>query len=328
MTKHISGTWFEFFHANLNESTHINDACKSFTAEQWREKVREIRGTGQEYLVIGNVGSETENFEKLGTTEAFYETDLRPHYAMACKNPLEPVMDEAAKCGMKVFMASGSFSDIYGNMQKPGEQEVEFKAMGELVEKFGHHKSFYGWYFPYEAWINDKFNDEYIDYINKYCDVAKSLNKDYKTLIAPFGTCNPKSEDAFTKQLEHFDVDIIAYQDEVGVCKATVDELPRIYEVLKRCHDKAGRSALWADAEIFAFEGEPYKTALIPAPSSRVIGQLEAISPYVDKILVYQYQGMMSKPGGSAFVGVESAGKLYTDYMDWMRANHADKLPG
>ena len=46
----------------------------------------------------------------------------------------------------------------------------------------------------------------------------------------------------------------------------------------------------------------------MPAPFDRVKLQLEAVSPWVDKILVYQYLGMMNRPGTTAF-GVAGIGE-------------------
>jgi hypothetical protein len=56
----------------------------------------------------------------------------------------------------------------------------------------------------------------------------------------------------------------------------------------------------------------------MPASFDRVLRQLEAVSPWVDKILVYQYQGMMNKPGSAAFAGSPASTKLYSDYLNWL----------
>ncbi len=66
--------------------------------------------------------------------------------------------------------------------------------------------------------------------------------------------------------------------------------------------------------------------ASLPADFSRVEKQLAAVSPYVDVILVYQYLGMMSKPDGQGWAGHETAGKLYSDYVNWLKDNHPDML--
>ena len=97
-------------------------------------------------------------------------------------------------------------------------------------------------------------------------------------------------------------MDIIAYQDEIGVRKSKVEETPAFYEGLRKAHDRVHDVALWADMEIFEFEGTVYRSALLPASFDRVKRQIEALSPYVDTILVYQYQGMMNKPGSIIFL--------------------------
>ena len=74
-----------------------------------------------------------------------------------------------------------------------------------------------------------------------------------------------------------------------------------------------------ADVGIFQFEGPVYKSALLPGPFSRILQQLEAVSPWVDKILVYQYQGMMNKPGSAAFCGRAASTRLYTAYVNWLK---------
>ena len=69
--------------------------------------------------------------------------------------------------------------------------------------------------------------------------------------------------------------------------------------------------------EIFEFEGDVYKSALIPADFERILKQMEDISPFVENILVYQYLGIMNKPGSIATVGHTDSGKLYNDYLNW-----------
>lgn len=109
------------------------------------------------------------------------------------------------------------------------------------------------------------------------------MNPAYKTLIAPYGTRSAACDGRYAAQLERLEVDYIAYQDEVGVRKTQVEELPGIYERLKAVHDQVGRSRLWADVEAFQFEGEVYHSPLLPAPPQRLRQQLEAVSPYVEK---------------------------------------------
>jgi len=114
------------------------------------------------------------------------------------------------------------------------------------------------------------------------------------------------------------DCDIIAYQDEVGVRKSTPEQTPAYFEALRKAHDKAGRAALWADMEVFEFEGDVYRSALIPASMERIERQIGSIAPYVDEILMYQYLGMFNKPQTPAFCGHPQSTQLYTDYVNWL----------
>jgi Domain of unknown function (DUF4434) len=193
------------------------------------------------------------------------------------------------------------------------------QAIEQLAHLYGHHKSFHGWYWPNEAFIDQYYSDEFIRYVNTCSKLARRLTPRAKILIAPYGTRVAVPDDKYVKQLESLDVDVVAYQDEVGVQKSTPDETPAFYEGLRKAHDRAQRSAIWADVEIFRFEGAVYKSALLPAPFSRVLRQLQAVSQWVDKILVYQYQGMMNKPGSKAFCGSPASTRLYTAYAEWLK---------
>ena len=80
-----------------------------------------------------------------------------------------------------------------------------------------------------------------------------------------------KADDQYVRQLEQLDVDFIAYQDEIGVEKTKVEESAAFFENLYKMHKKASKSRLWADVEVFRFEGKVYQSALLPAPAERVI---------------------------------------------------------
>ena len=236
---------------------------------------------------------------------------------MPCQNPLETLLSAADKYGIHVFVSCGYYGNYlrpYDNMVSPEVQARAFRAMEQMVELYGRHPSFYGWYLPDEACINGHFDEDFIRYINEYAARGRSLLPESKVLIAPYGTRLLQADDAYVAQLERIDADIIAYQDEVGVRKSQPEETAAFYEALRRVHDLAGRSALWADMELFGFEGEVYKSALVPVDIDRIRRQLESISPYVDTVLCYQYMGLMNRPGTKAFCGHPDSVGLYEDY--------------
>lgn len=313
MIRKISGSWFEFQHPNKAEGIYWNTACAGFTTEDWDAKVKEISDIGMEYLVLMAVALDF---------KAFSSTSVFPNAGLACSDPLEAVLSAGDKYGVKFFIGAG----FYGDWEKLHEcfadkAVIQKRQLGmeELVERYAHHKSFYGWYWPDEAFIDRYFSEIFIDYVNNCSSIARKLTPDAKILIAPYGTRVAVPDDKYVKQLDKLDVDIIAYQDEVGVRKTRVDESAVFFEGLRKAHDKVHDVAIWADVEIFEFEGEVYKSALLPASFSRVEKQLEAVSHYVDEILVYQYPGMMNKPGSAVFAGHPDSICLYSEYVKWMK---------
>jgi len=310
-TKPIRGSWFEIQHHATVEGVDWNPACARFTSEQWDAKVKEIADAGLEYLVL----MATAQYYR-----AFYETKIFPKWQMGCPDPIGTVLSAADKYGIKFFVGGGFYGDWESDriLSDPVAAKKRLQAIEELTKLYGHHQSFYGWYWPNEAFIDRHYTDEFIRYVNTCSHLARQLTPKAKVLIAPYGTRVAVPDDKYVRQLDALDVDIVAYQDEVGVRKSKVSETSAFYEGLRKAHDRSKKAAIWADMEIFEFEGEVYKSALVPARFERVRRQMEGLSPWVDTILVYQYQGMMNKPGSAAFAGSPASTVLYTDYMNWL----------
>lgn len=315
MKKPIVGTWFEFWHHNLSEGKYWNSICRQFTARQWEAKVDEIASVGMKYIVLMDTAIVYKEY-----SESYFETDIFPFADMACKEPIDTLLSAAERNGIKVFISCG----FYGNWEHPMENmtspvvtERAFKAMEELFAKYGHYKSFYGWYFPDETCINGHFHPAFIEYVNRYSAHAHKIAPHTKTLIAPYGTNRLITDEQYVEQLKALDVDIIAYQDEVGVRKSKPEETAKYYKNLRKAHDAAGKAKLWADMEVFDFEGEVYESALIPASWERIERQLASIEPFVDEILIYQYQGMFNKPDTIAFCGHPESVRYYNELSEY-----------
>ena len=311
MDKKISGSWFEFRHHTPAEGKYWDKACAEFTAEQWREKVAECAVLGMKYLVLMNTAI-VDGDEKY----CYFDSDIFPFAKIACRDPMEALLSAADENGIKVFVSCGFYGDRKRpaeNMRSPQVKERAFAAMRTLWDKYGSHKSFYGWYFPDETCIIGHFNKNFIKYVNDYSAQAKKIAPGTKTLIAPFGTKIALTDGKFVRQLKEMNVDFIAYQDEVGVKKSTPRQTERYFRRLKKAHDKAGKSRLWADIELFTFEGAVYRSALIPADAERIKKQIDSVAPYAEEILCYQCFGLTNAPESNAFCGHPDSVRLYEE---------------
>lgn len=303
--KPIEGSWFEFQHHSAAEGKYWNPALEKFTAEQWKQKIREIAEAGLKYLVLLDVAI---------YGKSFYPTKLLPLHLLGCPDPLEAILSAADEYGIRFFVSNGFFGDWTNPvllMKDPEIQKLRFQAMNEVAARYAHHRSFYGWYYPNETGIAGHYEQVFIDYVNSSSAEAARLTPQAKTLIAPYGTRNITPDETYVRQLDQLDVDFIAYQDEIGVEKTAVEESAAYFERLYRLHRKASRAKLWADVEVFRFEGPVYKSALLPASPERVIRQLEAVSPYVEKILIYQYTGMINHPESKVPAGHPDSANLF-----------------
>ncbi len=311
--KPVKGSWISIW---WDDRRHYywNDACLKYTAEQWELAVKEVADIGLEYQVLLAIAKDG---------KAFYDTPLLPKLNMACPDPIGALLKAADKHHVKFFLSSDWFGPWdYQCLHDPARVRARFQMMEEIARKYGHHRSFYGWYWPNEAALGPYFTDDFISYVNACTREARRLTPKARTLIAPYGTNRAVCDDRFIRQLEQLDVNIIAYQDEVGCLRMTPAQSAVAFEKLRQAHNRVPQRALWADVEVFAWEGPPNNPSspLIPAPFSRVKEQLAAVSPFVDTVLIYQYQGLMNKPGSRAFAGHPDSCRLYADYVTWRRA--------
>ncbi len=315
--KPILGSWIS---VQWSDRRHFywNAACAKFSHEQWGQSVKEVADIGMKYLVL------------LATVEggkAFFDTPLasKPR-GLACGDPIGAMLSAADNCGVKFFVSTGFYGGWLDGktLTDPKIARGRFKIMGQVTEKYAHHKSFYGWYLPDEPGINPYYSDDFIRSVAMYSREGRRLLPHGKILIAPFGTRLAVCDDMYIRQLERLDSDIVAYQDEVGCRRMTPEQSAVAYEKLRKAHDKVPQRALWADAEVFDWEGPANlpTSPLIPAPFARIKSQLEAVSPYVDVVTVYQYQGLFSQPGSKAPSDHPGAERLYRDYVGWLKSEH------
>lgn len=313
----LQGSWMDFQHQNPHDGDYWNATTRTFTAEQWRGKIGEMAALGLEYTVLMSSALDD---------GAFYPSAFMPRHDLACVDPIAAVLEAAERHDLKVFVSAG----FYGHTTEETSEADDYTAWhqrlaDELAHRYGAYRAFYGWYVPNEAEVQGWFSAGFMRFMGEFIPYLKSLAPEKRVLIAPYGTRNVAEDDKYTAQLRdlaRFGVDFIAYQDEVGVRKTQVEELDGIYSRLRRLHDRAAAEgcaapALWADTEIFEFEGATYASALIPAALERIQQQLAALAPYVDVMLCYQTHGLMNPPDSPQFCGQPDTARLWKEYREW-----------
>lgn len=320
--KPIVGSWFSIYWYDRRHY-YWNDACISYTDEQWDACIRDMARLGMEYLIMCNVAS---------NDYAIYDSKVYPKYPMKSEDPLEAVMTACDRYGIKVFLNNDYYKfDNYFKIDEmflPESIKGRYTILEEVATKYAGHKSFYGWYWAWESYLNPHFSDHFIKYINDSSREARILTPNAKFLTAPYGTRMATYDDIIIKQLDLLDVDIVAYQDTVGCYAMDVEQSARSFETLRKIHDKVPQRKLWADVETFTWEGKDnvQETPLIPAEFSRLKAQLAAVSPYVDNILVFIFEGLFSDPDSIAYTGYDKAAKYYKEYTDWLKAEYPEMI--
>ena len=237
---------------------------------------------------------------------------------------LELFLTLADKYDMKFYFGlydSGTFWDT-------GDLQVEIDAnkyvVDEVWTKYGHYKSFGGWYISTEISRKTKGAIQAFKTLGMQC---KSISDGLPTLISPFidgrkaimahSKDLSKSEAVSVKEHEQewgeiFEgisgaIDAVAFQD------GHVDyhELPAFFEVNKKLADRFGLEC-WTNVESFDRD-MPIK--FFPIKFDKMRLKLEAASAAgYDKAITFEFSHFMSPQ--SAYL---QAGHLYNRYLDYLK---------
>jgi hypothetical protein len=205
---------------------------------------------------------------------------------------------------MNVYLGLALDSSYWEGKMDPQAQAVYNKnIMGELYSMYKSHKSLAGWYLPEEIddrnFLTKERKDAIVYYLKQMSSYAKMLTKK-PVMISPYFGINPDGnayalfwEEIF-KQAK---IDIFAMQDGVGTKRTTAQESSEVFKALKPVMDKYGVK-FWANLEVFEqTHGWPVDDKAwqsTTAKIERVKAQMELMSPYVEKCVIFDYPSYMS----------------------------------
>ncbi|MGJ1446124.1 DUF4434 domain-containing protein [Sphingobacterium spiritivorum] len=290
---------------------------QNWGAEEWDRDFAYMKAVGIDTVIM--IRSGYRNFITYPS-----EYLMRKH---GCYRPsmdlVELYLTLADKYDMKFYFGlydSGVYWDT-GNLQF--EIDANRFVIDEVWQKYGHYKSFGGWYISTEISRRTKGATEAFYTLGKQC---KSVSNGLPTFISPWidgkkavmaSSASLSKEDAVSVK-EHeqewgeiFDgisgaIDAVAFQD------GHIDyhELPAFFEINKKLADRYGLEC-WTNAESFDRD-MPIK--FLPIKFDKLRLKLEAAhAAGYDKAITFEFSHFMSPQ--SAYL---QAGHLYNRYKEYI----------
>lgn len=325
VVKPVTGTFVNFFWQD-ERNNYMNPLSLDITdPELWVAKTTELHEMGIDYLVLMAVANEG---------KSAYPSSIMEHaYPEGRQSPVDAVMKTAENLGMHVFMSCGWARSQDDNLMDPFVIERQRAIMEELVAIYSNSSAFYGWYLPIESAFEPILPEHAVDGVNRLASRARALTPDKMVMISPYGICYADIDNPlFEERIAALNVDIIAYQDEVG-CVREPMPLPRLRNHLRKLgeiHNRTGIS-FWVNVESFTWEKpstNSRQSALVPAPFGRFLAQIEAASASgAERIISFAICGIYDKPGSSHALGQpDISTEAYRSFMDWKSGDRKWKL--
>ncbi len=319
-TQRLGGAWVDIYHFSEKEGKLFNPELGKMTDRQWRELVRAMHEVDQNIMVItmvfenythrGQHKIETEGYHG----KAYYPSKLYPgRMPIAAKDPLETIFSEADRLGMHVLPGVGNYAFID---YTPGALAWSKRVADELWARYGRHASFYGWYITPEqhgSLGSAAERAEMLAFFEEFTPYVRRLAPDKPILLAPNSYKVKGAEAAYRKLLPNLDI----------LCPFGFHRMPRgdstgeeAAAILQSLCAQSG-THLWMDLESFLFLDNVNGGPLIPRPIEGLVSDFTRFGNF-EKILHYQFPGLMSSPGMSRQPGGPASVQLYLDYQKYL----------
>ncbi|MBN8691495.1 MAG: DUF4434 domain-containing protein [Armatimonadetes bacterium] len=276
-TLRITGTF-------LDEITH-DIPSQNWGREQWRKEFELYSKIGIDTVIIIRAGYRN---------KCIFPSKVIPDLLPVYEDIGEIFYSLADEFGIKVFFGTYDSGFFWWRRTYWKEIELNQKFLDEAYARYGHHKSFAGWYQTHETGKNDAHIIELHKQIGAHC---KQL-ADLPVLISPYPQgAKQLGENAFTleESFDHWDrifaethevIDICAFQDG----QVHYQELPDFVEGIAALGKKHGMT-IWSNLESFDRD-MPIKFP--PADWRYLRFKMEAASQVAEKIITFEFPHFVS----------------------------------
>ena len=286
----------------LDEITH-DIPSQNWAREEWRKEFELYTQIGIDTVIIIRAGYQN---------KCIFQAKTLPNLLPIYEDVGEIFYSLADEYDLKVFFGTYDSGFHWQRRTWWKEVEVNHAFLQEAVERYGHHKSFAGWYLSHETGKNDAHIIELFNHIGSRC---KEL-KDVPVLISPYPQgAKQLGENAFTldESFDHWDrifeatkgsFDLCAFQDG----QVHYQELPAFVRGIADLGQKHGIT-LWSNLECFDRD-MPIKFP--PADWRYLRFKLETAAQVAEKIITFEFPHFMSP--NSCYPAAHNLFKRYSQF--------------
>lgn len=317
----LGGAWVDIYHHSEPEGVPFNEDLRRLTDADWRDLVDAMHEVQQDVVVVSAVfhhyfhrGEHQATADDYPGHALYPSAEYPRRWPIASEDAVEAILTRADAHGMKVFLGVGIFAFF-----DYGKECLEWceRVVAELWVRYGHHDSLYGWYVSHEQGGGlhipglgtvEEQQTEMIDFFAQFTSFVRALAPEKLVMLAtnPFGMTG--HDDAYRRLLPH--IDVLAPFGFHRMPDGDLGEREAIDHLRALC---AGSGThLWADLESFRW---PLVNGaeLRPRSVGEIADDLERFRDF-EKILHYQFPGLMTGPRMRVGLGGLEARRLYDEY--------------
>jgi len=292
----ISGTF-------LDEITH-DIPSQNWGRAEWRREFELYQKIGIDTVIIIRAGYQN---------KCIFQAKSLPNLLPIYEDVGAIFYDLADEFGLNVFF--GTYDSGFHWWRRSWWKEVEINKpfLEEAFARYGHHKSFKGWYLSHETGRNDVHIIELFNHIGGFCRELADL----PVLISPYPQgAKQLGENALTldESFEHWDRVFTETAHNISYCafqdgQVHYQELPRFIEGIGELGKKHGIT-IWSNLETFDRD-MPIKFP--PADWRYLRFKMEAASQVAEKIITFEFPHFMSP--NSCYPAAHNLFRRYQEHM-------------
>ena len=349
------------------------DFYRNLTPELWRLEFSDMKALAINTVVIISVGHLQPSSGQpltcaLGTAGSYQDSSA---YSLAPKGFLYPssylqpkprpatdllelVLQVADENGMNVYIGSlQTATDWTDGSEFCALRTYNAELATEMQQQYGHHRSFKGWYFNQEIWMNwvKAFGTQTGNAANYYgtalladwvatmkgVDPTKMTTAAVVVKESPLGAMPGLTPDELQQWTASFlsasKLDIFMPQDGAGAQTGApaVGDLAAYYNAMSAAIASSGSgTSLWSTLELFTVpqanvtNGEQYPPT---NDITRIQSQVNNVQPYVSGYVSWNFGDHLSPQATYYPVEASELNRKYTALYNAQAASHGDVIP-